>query len=151
MDEHELKAVADIERYGCHIIHVFAEDDLPSFSYSVGIWRSSRKPELIVIGLKQEISHFIVNEYNRRVRAGEEFSDSQTAGGFVEGFDCVFREVDRAHYNDYMGWDRWLYDGDDFPTLQLIYPTTSGIWPWQPEASDWFRKWQTILAPQSIH
>ena len=99
------------------------------------------------MGLKRPIAHFAINEYNRRVRSGERFGDGQFAGGFLEGFDCVFREVDRAHYRDYLGWARWLYRSNEFPTLQLVYPTTSGVWPWQPEASEWFRKWQTMLAP----
>jgi hypothetical protein len=44
--------------------------DLPPFSYSVGIQRSTGALEIIVIGLKQPLSHFIVNEYNSRVRGG---------------------------------------------------------------------------------
>jgi len=40
-----------------------------------------------------------------------------------------------------------LYRSNDFPTLQVVYPTTTGIWPWQQQASQWFRKWQTMLAP----
>lgn len=37
MDPAEKKARADIERFGCHVVHVLAEGDLPAFSYSVGI------------------------------------------------------------------------------------------------------------------
>jgi Domain of unknown function (DUF4262) len=151
MDEHERKALSDIEQYGCHVIHVLGEDDFPPFTYSVGIQKSAVAPELVVIGLKRPIAHFIINEYNRRVRAGERFVDGQIAGGFVQGFDCLLREVDRVHYRDYFGWNRWLYDGDLFEVLQLVYPTTEGIWPWQAGASDWFRKWQTILAPHPAH
>lgn len=147
MDPDEEKALADIEKYGCHIIHVMAEGEAAPFSYSIGIWRSTGAPELVEVGLKPPIAQFAINEYNRRVRSGERFEDGQFAGGFLEGFDCLFREVDRAHYRDYLGWARWLYRGNDFPTLQLVYPTTSGVWPWQPEASEWFRRWQTLLVP----
>jgi hypothetical protein len=151
MDKAERKAISDIEQYGCHIIHVFGEGELPPFTYSVGIWKSSHRPELIVVGLKQEIAHFVVNEYNRRVRAGEELRDGKVVSGFLEGFDCLLREVDRAYYIDYLGWDRWLYRGNEFPTFQLIWPTTTGIWPWQSEASDGFRKRQALLVPKPIH
>ena len=89
LDEREeranAKALANIEEYGCQVIHVIAEDDQPPFSYSVGIQKSSGAPEVIVIGLKQPISHFAINEYNRRVRAGERIHAGQTAGGFLEG------------------------------------------------------------------
>jgi len=147
MDSTEQKAISDIEHYGCHVIHVIGEGDLPPFSYSVGIWKSSRKPELLVVGLKQEIAHFVVNEYNRRARSGDTLKEGQILSGFLGGFDCVLHEIDRKFYLEYLGWDRWLYKGDEFPTFQLIWPNTAGIWPWQPEATDWFRKWQPMLAP----
>ncbi len=63
-DPGEQRALADIEQYGCHVMHLLAEGDLPPFSYSVGIQRSSGAPELIVIGLNRPLAHFIVNEYN---------------------------------------------------------------------------------------
>ncbi len=149
MDAAEQKALEDIERYGCHILHIMAEGDLPPFSYTVGIERASNAPELIVIGLKQPIAHFVLNEYNRRVREGERFSDGQFSSGFLEGFDCLFREVDRANYREYLGWDIWLYGEDGFNTLQLVYPNTSGVWPWQPEADQWFKSWQPCLAVEA--
>jgi hypothetical protein len=80
-----------------------AEDDLPPFSYSVGIQRSSGVPEVIVIGLKQPLSHFIVNEYNTRVRAGERFAPGQRVSGFIERFECEFRAVHPSRHRNYMG------------------------------------------------
>jgi hypothetical protein len=145
MDAGERKALADIERYGCHVIHVMAEDELPPFSYSVGIQRSSGAPELIVIGLKQPLAHFIVNEYNDRVRAGERFTPRQRVSGFIEGFECEVRAVHPSRHADYMGWDIWLYGRGRFDALQLVYPTTSGVWPWDAEADEWLRVWQPLL------
>jgi hypothetical protein len=140
------KALADIEKYGCHVIHVIGEDELPPFSYSVGIKRSSASSEIALIGLKQPIAHFAVNEYNRRVRSGERFSHGQLASGFLEGFDVLFLKVDRVHYREYFGWNRWLYKGDDFDVLQLVWPSTKGAWPWESEAFDGFDRWQPILS-----
>ena len=155
MDPAEQKALDDIDRYGCHIIHVMAEDDLPPFSYSVGITRSAGKPEVFVIGLERELSHSVVNNYNQRVRDGEIFTPGALYSGFLEGFDVTFESVDRQFYDEYFGWDLWLYDGPGFDVLQLIFPTTEGVWPWQSQATEWFRSWQPILtttpvAPASI-
>lgn len=149
MDAAERKALQDIEKYGCHIIHVMAEGKLPPFSYTVGMQRSSQAPDLLVIGLKQPVAHFVLNEYNGRVRAGERFQDGQLSSGFLEGFDCCFREVDRVHYREYFGWDIWLYGGETFDVLQLVYPNTSGVWPWEIQADEWFTSWQPILATPS--
>src|SRR4051794_16531923 len=66
----EEKALSDIAEYGCHVIHVLGEDESPPFSYSVGIEHTSGAPELLVIGLKHELAHSILNSYNARVRSG---------------------------------------------------------------------------------
>ncbi len=148
MDLAEEKALADIERVGCHVIHVLAEGDLPPFSYSVGIQRSAAAPEVIILGLKREISHSLVNEYNERVRDGERFVAGAFYAGFLENFDVTFERVDRRHYREHLGWDRWLYSGDEFEVLQLVYPTTSGVWPvwpWGPDGPVVFGPRQPLL------
>lgn len=145
MDDAERKALANIEQFGCQVMHVLGEGELPPFSYSVGIQSTSLSPEVVVIGLKQEVAHFVVNEYNRRVREGEFFTPGERYSGFLEGFDVAVEKVDRIFYKDYFGWNLWLYNGDEFEIVQLVYPNTSGVWPWDPQASEWFRKWQPIL------
>jgi hypothetical protein len=61
----------------------------------------------------QRIQEHAARPYNRRVREDDRFSDGQYAVGFLEGFHCVFREVDRAKANwrEYPGWALWLYEG----------------------------------------
>ncbi|MEE4382372.1 MAG: DUF4262 domain-containing protein [Pseudomonadales bacterium] len=140
MDPADQKALDDIAEYGCHIIHVLEEDDLPGFSYSIGIQEREGQPELIVTGLNRDLAHWIINEYNHRVRAGERFSTEAFYEGFLEGFDVTFRRVEKEHFHEHFGRGIWLYDGLEFEVLQLIYPSTSGVWPWEEEASDEY-KW----------
>lgn len=146
MDDSERKTLADIEQYGCSVMHVHDPDDnLPPFSYSVGITKSSGVPEVVVVGLKQPLAHFIVNEYNRRVREGETFQAGHRYSGFIEGFHLLAVSVERRHYPEYFGYDLWLYQGPNFEVLQLVYPNTVGVWPWQDGADDWFRARQPLL------
>ena len=145
MDAAEQKTMNDIAKYGCHVIYVLAEKDFPPFAYSVGIQRSSGCPEVVVIGLKHPLAHSIVNVYNNRIKAGERFVPGARYGEFIGGFEVTFEKVHRKHYEDYFGWNRWLYNGNEFDVVQLVYPTTQGIWPWDAEASDWFRSWQPLL------
>jgi hypothetical protein len=147
MDEGDRKILEDIERFGCSVMHVSAEGDLAPFSYSVGITKSSGAPEVVVIGLKQPIAHFIVNEYNQRVREGEQFLPGHRYSGFIEGFEVLAVPVGHEHYREHFGYDLWLYKGSSFEVLQLVYPNTSGVWPWQEEADEWFRRWQPLLGP----
>jgi hypothetical protein len=145
MDAGEEKALADIEKYGCHVIQVLEDEEGPPFSYSVGVQKTSGAPEVIVIGLKQPIAHFVVNEYNRRVRAGERFVAGGRYEGFLEGFSVQFEPVTAEHFDEYLGWNEWLYHAKNFEVLQIIYPTTAGVWPWELDASEWFRQRQPLL------
>jgi hypothetical protein len=146
MDAAEKKAIEDIEKYGCHVLHVLEDNEGPPFSYSIGIQKTSGVPEVLVIGLKQPIAQFIVNEYNTRVRAGERFEQGNRYDGFLEGFQVQFEMVPLDQFENYFGWNIWLYGGKNFEVLQIIYPNTSGTWPWEPDVSEWFRERQPILS-----
>ena len=139
-EEKEKTILNDINEYGCHVIHVFEEEEHPRFTYSVGIEQVSDQPELLVTGLPQELAHSIINDYSRRIKAGETFEPDSYYEGFLGGFDVTFKEVEKKHYTHYLGWAIWLYKGDDFKVLQLIYPNTSGVWPWDKEASEDLRR-----------
>ncbi|MBK8235898.1 MAG: DUF4262 domain-containing protein [Deltaproteobacteria bacterium] len=145
MDPAERKALEDIERFGCHVIHVLPAGDVAGFSYSIGVQKSVGAPEVIVLGLNRDIAHFVVNEYNRRVHGGERFAAGRFHAGFLDGFEVTFERVDRRHYRDHFGWARWLYDGDAFEAVQLVYPSTSGIWPWDTGGPDVFGRDQPLL------
>jgi hypothetical protein len=45
-----------------------------------------------------------------------------------------------------MHWASWLYKGQPFRVYQIIWPTTTGVFPWEPGASDWFIARQPLLA-----
>jgi hypothetical protein len=145
MDETEQRVLANIEKYGCHIWHIAAEGDLPAFSYSVGIQKTCGAPEVVIVGLKSSVTRTTINEYCRIVRSGKRFSHGEQSDQFFEGMAATFLKVERVHYREYFGWNRWLYRGDGFDVMQLIWPSANGLWPWQPEAED-FQRDQPVLA-----
>lgn len=96
MEKYEQDILSNIEEFGCSVTSVVDPDGTePSFSYSIGIAKSSGAPELIVVGLSSKMGHWLVNEYNRRVRKGERFSEGVLYGGFLEGFEVQFGAVAR--------------------------------------------------------
>jgi len=143
----EQRALADIATYGLHVINVAEQGELPPFSYSLGIERSLGLPELIVIGLRAEIAQAAINECYRQMKNGARIAPgvrvSDLLGG---GFECLIGEVSPSYFNGYMGWARWLYKGNGFRAWQIVFPSTSGVFPWEAEASDWFRRWQPLLS-----
>ena len=150
MEDYERNIHSNIEEHGCSVTSVSdPEGDTPSFSYSIGIAKTAGAPELIVVGLKPKMGHWIVNEYNRRVAAGESFGPGVLYLGFLEGFAVQFGQVSPESRKEYMRSACWLHGGPEFEALQLLWPSTSGTWPWEPEASEWFRSNQPILSGQS--
>ena len=127
-------------------MHVMEEGESPPFAYSIGITQEKGAPEIVVIGLKQPMAHFIVNDYNRRVRSGECFEVGKFYSEFIEGFEVFVEEVPLSAYDDYFGQAIDFYGGRAFNVIQIIYPTTQGIWPWAEHAPKSFQVWQPLLA-----
>ena len=73
VDEKDQKALDDIEEFGCHVINVMEGEEESQFTYSIGINQKQYKADLIVVGLKRELAHSIVNNYKDRMLAGESF------------------------------------------------------------------------------
>lgn len=150
MDEYERNILRHIEEHGCSVTSVFdPEESEPPFTYSIGIAKSSGAPELIIVGLDSKISHWMVNEYSRRCQAGERFQSGVLYLGFLEGFAVQFGAVTRAHRAKYMRSACWLHGGPEFEAVQLIWPDTAGVWPWDSEATDWLRANQPLLAGET--
>ena len=38
-----------------------------------------------------------------------------------------------------------VHEGNSFPVLQLVFPDKSGIWPWDENASEEFKRYQPVL------
>lgn len=96
MEQYERNILQHIEEHGCSVTSVFDPKEVePPFSYSIGIAKSSAAPELIIIGLGSKLSHWMINEYNCRVRAGEQFLPGVLYLGFLEGFAVQFGLVAR--------------------------------------------------------
>lgn len=147
MNQYERDIIQHIERYGCSVTSVFDPGEAtPPFSYSIGIARSSSAPELIVVGLGAKLALALINEYNGRVRSGERFDIGVLYTGFLEGFAVQFGPVTRDHRVRYMKSTCWLHGGPGFEALQLIWPSTTGEWPWDATASDWLRGHQPLLS-----
>jgi hypothetical protein len=147
MNEYEQNLLRHIEQFGCSVTSVFDPDEKePPFSYSIGITKSCGAPELIIVGLNSKLGHAVVNLYNDKVRAGERFVPGVLYTGFLEGFPVQFSPVTKENRESYMTSACWLHGGPSFEALQLIWPNTEGVWPWEPRASEWLRANQPLLS-----
>ena len=99
-----------------------------------------------MVGLRHEVAQAAINACYAQMKAGEPIGPGARVKGLLAGdFECVILPVSPSHYREYMGWAWWLYDGPDFRAWQIVFPSTEGVFPWEPAASDWFRNWQPLL------
>ncbi len=149
MDEHEAQMLADIDRFGWAVLRV-SNDKGPDFAYSVGMHRTLGHPEILIFGLPLDIMHRLINDVGARVRAGAKYTAGQCADEFLEGYEVTFRAIPGFQYDGHLGWANWLYGGNDFPALQMIYPDRDHRWPWDDSVADAFRDTQPVLADIAI-
>ncbi len=135
----------DVEKYGCHLALFEADNHLPAFSYSIGLYKTYQHPEIVCFGLNHDVMKNILNHAASQTKLGEVFSVGQSYSGFLEGYDVQFLEVSKEFYPYYFGYAGWYYDGYDFPVLQLIWPDKSGCYPHRTDFNPDWKFYQPLL------
>src|SRR5215510_9894417 len=110
--QHELEsqqAILDnIEKYGCHLALLEADNYLPAFVYSIGLFKKFEHPEIICFGLKTEVMSSILNHARDLIKNGKKFIPNKSYSEFLEGYDIQFIEVDKDYYQNYVGYAGWF-------------------------------------------
>lgn len=135
MDNKKLSNKELIEKYGCTVIHVIntENDSEPEFSYSIGLFERFGQPEIIIIGLKQELRHILINNICEDYKEERRLKINQLNDDIIENFGCMVVEVEKHFYKEYLGQALHYYGNNIFPVLQIVYPTLKGFFPWQKE------------------
>jgi hypothetical protein len=145
-DEYDRKLLADVEQHGWHVMGVEEDDEGPAFAYSIGLYRSFRHPEVIVLGLPVQVMHRLINAVGEEVRSGERFEHLDESDEVLDGYNVAFRTVEWRHYGDYFGYARWFYRGDGFPALQCVWPDSQHRYPWHAEFNTTLARRQPLLS-----
>ena len=124
------------------------DDDGPVFSYSTGIYHRLKAPELLIIGLDGKLCAPMINYYGNQILEGaQSFKAGDFYSGFLEGFDIYMFEPDERARKEYAIWADWFYERQPFPILQCVWPTTSGVWPWEDAFGPDLTQIQPMLGP----
>ncbi|WP_158265276.1 DUF4262 domain-containing protein [Blastopirellula marina] len=145
-DDSDRKLLADIQEFGWHLVAIQDDEEGPAYVFSVGLYHTLGHPEICIFGLSDvQIMGQIINDIGDRVRAGRSFADGDVSTEILADYSCMFRKVSPSWYREYFGYDRWYYEGDDFPLLQCVWPDKSGYYPWQAEYNSQLLWAQPIL------
>ncbi|MFZ2266289.1 MAG: DUF4262 domain-containing protein [Azonexus sp.] len=144
-DPSEIKLLEDVEKFGWHCLNILAEDELPPYSFTVGLYHSYQHPELMIFGLPANLAHQILRIAADAIKSGKPINLELPTEELLRGYSCCFVEVPVSHYEENMGFCRWFYEGDSFPLYQIVWPSREGHFPWHPAASESFRSIQPVL------
>lgn len=128
LSEEDERTISHVEEFGCSVVNVKRTKHGLSWSYTVGVFDTSGKPEIIAIGLLPETAHFALNEAAKLLRAGVDLATGRHRD-LIGQVDCEFRPVDRKWVRQLMGWALWYYGDDDFPVVQAVYPDLQNRFP----------------------
>jgi len=145
-DESEQKVIDDIANFGWHCVHIIAEENLPEYSFTVGLFQTYKHPELIIFGLPSKISHHILGVAADAAKSDHPIDLTQPTGALIENYSCCFAQVPTSEYQEHVGYSRWYYKGNDFPLYQIVWPSRTGVFPWHPQATREFRAAQPVIA-----
>jgi hypothetical protein len=125
----DANTIAKIEEYGCFVLTIGnpAGREL-HYTYTIGIYDTCGKPDLITAGLDHKVAHSCLNEAAKRLRSGVDLTKGRYAD-LIGNVDCEFRPVDPKRVARLMNWATWYYGGTEYPVLQVIYPDLKNRFP----------------------
>jgi hypothetical protein len=141
MDDQDRKLVGVIEQPLWVVINVPTQvgDTGVSHAYTTGLFRNWGHPEIVVYGLENEMMRTVLNLIGEQVASGaRRFQPHIAYDNVLDGLDVMFLPVARPETKGDFGWAIHYYQRlrsppVAFPALQCVWPTMSGVWPWQPE------------------
>lgn len=139
------KTNSDIEKYGLTVIMIEATEYLPSFAYSIGLWKKFGHPELISFGLTTKTLHAIINLAADIVKDGQTIKTEKTYTDFFETGKSEFVTVDKRNIKHYFGYAIDFYNTIDFPALQLVWTDRNNKYPWEEGFEEEFIYKQPLL------
>jgi hypothetical protein len=129
-----------IARFGYHVILVHPSEDRPAFTYSTGIQQTTGQPELIITGLPAPVARQIIKDYYDRMRAGDRIELMVPDPRFLRDVPVQFAPVTSVNLKRHLPVAVSYYGDVALDTYQLIWPSRTGAWPWDAEASADYRR-----------
>ncbi len=146
MADLQIKLRRDVDEVGWHVLNVFALDDQPLHSYSVGLYQNYNHPEIVIVGLQSKTAHTLINDVGAQIRKGRVYASGDRSSEFLNGYDVAFISVTDALYQDYFGQAIDFYGSLEFPVLQLVWPDSKHLLPWDPGFDESLRVQQPVLS-----
>jgi hypothetical protein len=126
----------NVRKHGCHIVSIPRDEQGPGpgYAFSIGLFANYSHPELVIFGLRSDISAKIINDVRDYAAAGHKFVDGDISDDILkDGYKVCFWDVPLEAYDNYLGTAIWFYANSPrpFPCLQIIWQDRHGRFPWE--------------------
>jgi hypothetical protein len=135
----------NIEKFGLQVIMVNSTGYSPSFTYSIGLWKSYEHPEIICFGLSKDLGHGIINDVAEIIKNGEKISEGKIYTEIFKDSRAAFLKVDKRNIDDYFGAALNYYQEVSFDALQLVWTDRNDRLPWEKNFEEEFLFKQPLL------
>lgn len=142
-DWYDQQVSAHVRKFGWHVTAVLGDNRAPGWAYTIGMWHTYRRPELVVCGLSMQSAHGGLHLAATGIRDGQPIADDGTVG-WLPGDGAALRPVDASWAPDLLGAAISFYRAVP-PTTQLVWADDAGRFPWDRGASDRCRTNQPML------
>jgi hypothetical protein len=95
------KLIDDIREFRWHVLKVLGDDSGPGFAYSVGLFKTFNHPEIIIIGLKLDLAHILINNIGEDIKKGKQYHSGQLYTDILDDFKCLMLDVSKENYKEY--------------------------------------------------
>ena len=135
----------DIDKFGFTVLMLGATDYLPSFAYTVGLWKNFKHPEVIAFGLSVQSLQTLLNTVGELVKEGKIMEQNKTYEDFFDSGKTEFIKVDGRNIQDYFGMAIDFYNSRDFQAIQLVWTDRNNQFPWEANFEDNLKYRQPLL------
>jgi hypothetical protein len=111
------------------------DGDGPAFAYTLGLGHRAGHPELVISGLEPGLMHRALNHLAQRVLDGHRCEAGDIVEGVLGGVPVVLERASATGLDETATWSGWFHRRQP-DALVVVWPTTSGVFAWQPGAPD---------------
>jgi hypothetical protein len=112
-----------------------SHDDGPAFAYTVGLGHRAGHPELVMSGLDPALMHRSLNRLAERIVDGRRLAPGDVLEGVLGAAPVAVAAASPYALEEVVTWSGWFHRRRP-DALVLVWPTTSGIFAWQPGAPE---------------
>lgn len=145
-DDGDRTVMANIAKFGWHIVLIPDEPRTSGWVFSVGMWHTLGSPELAIFGMDHSDAAAAINDIGALVRGGRGIGpDAVFDDVLAEDRPLTFRPAHDSWYKPLFGYATWFGRRPPLPVAQVVWADVDGRFPWDAGVDDAYRFRQPSL------